>query len=157
MERQPESPAAQPATVPTDEVVLYDGNPALVPTVGMLVLAVLTLGLALLWLQWQRKSVHFRVTTQRVVIERGLLSKRMDQLDVYRIVDYTVEIPFGQRLVGTGNLILKSMDPTTPEVRLEALKTDVRGLYENLRRATELERQRRGVRVVDTEAHVAAT
>ena len=137
-----------------EEHVLFDGHPALFATAGQLVLAILTLGLAALVFAWRRKAIHYRVTTQRVVMETGVLSKRMDQLDVYRITDYSVEIPFGQRLMGTGNLVLKSMDPTTPEVRLLALKTDVRGLYENLRRATEIEKQRRGVRVVDNESHL---
>ena len=121
--------------------------------IGQVLLGIITLGIAVLVFSWKRKALHYRITTQRVVIEYGLFSKRMDQLDVYRIIDYTVDIPFGQRLVGTGNLILKSMDQTTPELRLIGLKTDVRGLYENLRRATELEKQRRGVRVVDAESH----
>ncbi|MBM4374721.1 MAG: PH domain-containing protein [Deltaproteobacteria bacterium] len=137
-----------------DEETLFDGHPARIATVGALLLSIATLGLALIVYELRRRSIHYRVTTQRIVIERGLFSRRMDQLDVYRITDYSVEVPFAQRLVGTGNLILRSMDPTTPEVRLDALKTDVRGLYENLRRATELEKQRRGVRVVDQEAHV---
>ena len=144
--------AVRPET-PRDEEVLFDGHPALFCSIGEVLLAVFTLGLAILVFSWKRQALHYRVTTQRIVVEKGFFSKRMEQLDVYRLIDYTVEIPFGQRLVGTGNLILKSMDQSTPEVRLTGLKTDVRGLYENLRRATELERQRRGVRVVDAESH----
>lgn len=146
-------PPSDQAPVLVEEEVLFDGYPALLPTLGAWAIAVLTVGLGVVYFALRRKSVHYRVTTQRIVIERGLLSKRMDQLDVYRITDYSVELPFAQRLVGTGNLVLKSMDPTTPEVRLEALATDVRGLYENLRRATEIEKQRRGVRVIDNETH----
>lgn len=146
-QHQPESNPSQ------EEAVLFDGHPALFCSFGQVLLGIITLGIAVLVFSWKRKALHYRITTQRVVIEYGLFSKRMDQLDVYRIIDYTVDIPFGQRLVGTGNLILKSMDQTTPELRLIGLKTDVRGLYENLRRATELEKQRRGVRVVDAESH----
>lgn len=137
-----------------DEETLFDGHPARIATVGALLLSIATLGLALIVYELRRRSIHYRVTTQRIVIERGVFSKRMDQLDVYRITDYAIEQPFSQRLLGTGNLILKSMDTTNPEIRIDAVKTDIRGLYENLRRATELERQRRGVRLVDSEAHL---
>ena len=80
-----------------------------------------------------------------------LFSKRMDQIDLYRVVDYVVERPFGQRLMGTGNLVLRTSDKTTPEVRLVGLKTDVVALYERLREATEAEKQHRAVRVLDIE------
>jgi hypothetical protein len=75
----------------------------------------------------------------------------MEQVDLYRISDYTVERPFGQRLVGTGNILLKTFDKTTPEVALGGLKTDVIALYEKLRAATEVDRKKRGVRMVDYE------
>ena len=85
------------------------------------------------------------------MIERGVFSKEMQQVDLYRVVDYVVERPLGQRMMGTGNLILEAMDKTTPEVRIEGIKTDVVELYEKLRKATEQEKQRRNVRVLEVE------
>ena len=114
-------------------------------------MAVLTLGLGMIYFALRRLGIHYRITNQRVVIERGLLSKRMDQIDIYRINDYVVERPFGQRLLGTGNLVLSAMDRSSPDIRLAHLKTDVLALYEQLRKATEREKRRRGVRVLDTE------
>ena len=87
----------------------------------------------------------------RIVVERGFFSKRMEQLDLYRIVDYVVERPFGQRMMGTGNIVLEAMDKTTPEVRIDGVKTDVVALYERLRYATEQAKKKRGVRVLDVE------
>ena len=80
-----------------------------------------------------------------------LLDKRLDQIDTYRIHDYVVERPFGQRLVGTGNLLLMTVDRTTPALRIDGIKADVVALYERLRQATEEEKRRRGVRVLDAE------
>jgi len=133
------------------EELLFSGHPAVVAGLGSLLLAILTLGISLL-VQWiQTRSTHYRITTQRIVIERGIFSKRMEQIDLYRILDYVVERPFGQRLLGTGNLLLEAMDKTTPTIRIDAVKTDVIALYERLRHATEQEKRRRGVRVVDAE------
>ncbi len=133
------------------EEILFDGHPAVLPTLGAWILSVLTLGLAALFYYARSRSKRYKLTTQRIVIESGLLSTRMDQIDTYRINDYVVERPFGQRLAGTGNLILSALDRTTPEVRIEGLKTDVTALYEQLRKATELQTARRGVRVLDTD------
>lgn len=121
------------------------------PTAWSVLLSVLTLGLALIYFALRAKSVRYRITTERVVVERGLLSKHMDQIDLYRINDYVVERPFGQRLAGTGNLILSAMDRSSPELRIEGIKTDVMALYEALRKATEEQKAKRGVRTVDTE------
>lgn len=133
------------------ERVLFEGHPAIVPSLGVLAVCVLTLGLATLYFWIRASSVRYKITTERLVIERGLFGKRMDQIDVYRINDYAVEIPFGQRVLGTGNLVITSMDKTNPHLTIANLKTDVRALYEQLRKATETEKRRRDVRVVDYE------
>jgi hypothetical protein len=54
-------------------------------------------------------------------------------------------------LLGTGNLLLKTFDKTTPQLDIRYIKTDVVALYELVRAATEAEKTRRGVRMVDYE------
>jgi uncharacterized membrane protein YdbT with pleckstrin-like domain len=132
-----------------EETLLYQGRGALVPSLGAWCLVILTAGLALVVYALRRLGRSYRITTQRIVLESGIFSKRMEQIDLYRITDFVVERPFGQRVVGNGNLLIRSMDPTTPEVRLSHLDTNVVELYEKLRNCTELEKQARGVRVVD--------
>jgi uncharacterized membrane protein YdbT with pleckstrin-like domain len=133
------------------EDVIFAGRPALVPGLGALLLVVATLGLWLLVLWLRSRATHYRITSQRIVIEEGVFSKRMEQVDLYRVVDYVVERPFSQRLLGTGNIVLEAMDKTTPEIRIRGVRTDVVALYERLRYATEQEKRRRGVRVLDVE------
>jgi hypothetical protein len=102
------------ATTASNEEVLFQGHPAVLPGMGAL-----------------------------------LLSKRLEQVDTYRIKDYVVERPLGQRLLGTGNIQLLTVDTTTPLVELRGLPTDVMALYERLRVAAEAERSARAVRVVE--------
>jgi hypothetical protein len=134
-----------------DEELLFSGRPALVQGLGGLLLAIVTLGISLLVAWVQTRGVHYKITSQRIVIEQGVFSKRMEQLDLYRVVDYVVERPFGQRVMGTGNIVLEAMDKTTPEIRIVGIKTDVMSLYEKLRYSTEQEKRKRGVRVLDVE------
>jgi len=134
------------------EITLYEGAPALLPSLWLWILAVITLGIAALVLYFRRDATVYRVTNQRIVISRGLFSKRMEQLDLYRIHDYVVEQPLGQRIVGTANLRLSTFDRSSPTVALDGLATDVPALYEKLRSAVELLKQQRGVRVIDNES-----
>ncbi len=133
------------------EQTLFEGQPALVHSLGALLLAIFTLGIAVIVFYFQRGGTSYRVTTQRIVIDRGIFSKKMEQIDLYRINDFSVDRPFGQRVLGTGNLKLVTFDKTSPVVQLDGLKTDVVGLYEVLRKAVEASKQQRGVRMIDYE------
>jgi uncharacterized membrane protein YdbT with pleckstrin-like domain len=134
------------------EEVLFEGRAALVPSFATLALSILTLGLWLIVRWFQTMGRTYRITTRRIVVETGVLSKKLEQIDLYRVADYTVERPFGQRIMGTGNLLLKTFDKTTPDLNVMAIKTDVVKLYESVRAATEADKARRGVRMVDYES-----
>src|SRR3954466_681114 len=145
----PELSAAAPEP---EEEVLFEGYGALLPSVGSLLLAIVTLGLWLLPSWWRSRSRRYRLTTKRVVVETGVLGKRLEQVDLYRVNDYTVVRPIGQRLLGTGNLVLRTLDRSSPVVAIEGIRTDVVALYERIRAATELEKARRGgIRVMELE------
>lgn len=133
------------------ESSLFEGRPAVLPGIAEVLVSILTLGLGALYFWIKSHATHYKVTTRRVIVERGILSKRLEQVDAYRIKDYVVDRPFGQRLLGTGNLLLHTMDQTTPSLQLHGLRTDVVALYEQLRAAAEAERSRRGVRLLDNE------
>ncbi len=146
------NPDALPNPAPLGpEQTLFEGNPALCPSIGAWLVCIFTLGFGCIYYFFRSRAVHYKITTQRVVIERGMFSKRMDQTDIYRINHFEVERPFGQRLVGTGNIILKAMDRSMPAVVIYGVKTDVMALYERLRTATEESKRAHGVRVLDNE------
>ena len=134
------------------EELFFEGRPAALGGVLALLITFLTAGLAFLFFYWPRTwGRRYRITSQRVVITSGLFSKRMDQIDLYRVVDFAVEKSFGQRLMGTGTIILEAMDKTTPELRIEGIRANVDSLYERMRAAAEIEKQRKGVRLMDVE------
>ncbi len=146
-------PNAAPAGVlaPGQEETFFEGHPAAIGSVGAVLLVILTAGLAAIYFWLRSLGTSYRITSQRVIVETGLFSKRVDQLDLYRIVDFVVERSFGQRIMGTGTLTIDSMDKTTPITRIEGIRTNVMGLYERVRAAAEAEKQRRNVRPMDIE------
>jgi len=148
----PSAPQPTAAVTETDEEVLFDGYAALLPSIGSVLLVIVTLGLYLIPAWWRSRSRHYRLTTRRVVVETGVLGKRLEQVDLYRVSDYTVVRPIGQRLLGTGDLVLRTLDRTSPVVVIKGVRTDVVALYERIRAATEQEKLRRGsVRVMEVE------
>jgi uncharacterized membrane protein YdbT with pleckstrin-like domain len=133
------------------EETLFEGHPAVLGSLSTLLLVIVTLGIWLLPAYLQSIAKTYRLTTKRIVVETGILGKRLEQIDLYRVSDYTVDRPFLQRVMGTGNLHLKTVDRTTPNLSVLGIKTDVVALYERLRLATEADKKARGVRMVDYE------
>src|SRR5882672_10810462 len=63
----------------------------------------------------------YEVTSERIKITTGLLSRHTQELELYRVRDYSLVEPFWLRLVGCGDVILATADRTTPNVVLHAV------------------------------------
>ena len=128
------------------ERMLFSGRPAALYSVGRWALAIVTLGIAALCYWLASLATRFEITTQRVRIERGVLSKSRQDTELYRIDDIVLEQPLGMRMLGHAVLYLRSTDRSTPEVRLYGVPS-LSDLGEKLRECALRERERRGVKV----------
>ena len=104
------------------------------------------LGIAIRWLS--ARSTVFELTTQRLRKTSGILSKKLDELELYRVKDSVLEQPFLLRLFSLGNITVISSDATLPELRMEAVPHAYEA-REKLRAAVEAERDRKRVRDVE--------
>lgn len=86
----------------------------------------------------------YRVTTERIEMETGWISKQIDNLDLFRIQDVRVKVSVFDRIVGIGNVIIVSSDDTDPVMLLKGIH-DPRGLYDKLKKETVKADRRRGV------------
>ena len=128
------------------ERTFFSGNPVALHSVGRWALTVITLGIAGLAYWLASRSTRFEITTQRVRIERGLLSKSTQDIELYRIDDIVIEQPIGMRMLGHGRLVLRSTDRSLPEVRIAGVP-DFSSLADQIREHALKERERRGVKV----------
>ena len=126
------------------ERTLFAGHPAPFFTLGQYVWAVLTIGIAALVYWMRARAVLFEVTTRRVKIETGILSKTKENLELFRIDHVTVEKPLGMRILGFGLVRLVTSDRSEGHVLLWGLR-DVEKLAEQIRESSLSERQRRGI------------
>jgi uncharacterized membrane protein YdbT with pleckstrin-like domain len=115
------------------EETLYKGCPAVVGSLGRLLICIGTLGLGYLWFWLREGNVKYLITNQRVVVERGIFNRITDAVELYRVDDVELSKPFGQRLLGTGNMTLVTSDRLQSVMVLRRLPLDVRELYEKLR------------------------
>ncbi len=129
-----------------DERILFKGHPAIIGSVTRLLISIFTLGIGAVWFWLRAMNTHYLITSQRIVIEKGLFSKNIETLEIYQVDDIHLEKPLGQRIMGTGNILLLTRDISAPKVVIERLPIDVRELYEQMRPCIQQARLRFHVR-----------
>lgn len=129
-----------------DEAEIFTGRPALCYSLGAYALAVGTLGLGLLYLWIRKHSIRYRITTQRLQIERGVFSRTLNNIELFRIDDYEILRPLSMRMVGHAELLLKTSDRNAGTVRIQGI-ADIEDIAEKIRMCVLREREARNVRV----------
>jgi uncharacterized membrane protein YdbT with pleckstrin-like domain len=105
---------------------------------------VITIGIAYIVYWFKSLSTTYQLTSQRVRIERGILSKAKDNIELFRIDDFVIHKPLGMRLVGHCRLSLLSSDNSLPVAVLYGVP-GLEQLADTLRECSLKERARRRV------------
>lgn len=103
---------------------------------------VLLAGVGLVWLAlagwygYRRLSVHYQLTTQRLIHEAGLLWRTVDRVELIDVDDVTYRQGPVERLLSVGTIVVTSSDRTTPELRLPGIDSvrEVADLIDDARR-----------------------
>lgn len=96
---------------------------------------------ALVWI-YRRLGIHYRLTTQRLFIERGLLKRTIDRIELIRINDITCEQGIFERMLGIGSIHIRSTDQTEPDFWMLGVEKarDVTSELDQARRAEQVRR-----------------
>jgi membrane protein YdbS with pleckstrin-like domain len=78
------------------------------------------------------RTTRYRLTNQRLVVEAGLLSRGMLEVDLRSVDDLAFHQGPVERLLGIGSVTVVSSDKTAPRLRLQGVK-DPRGVRELIR------------------------
>lgn len=111
------------------------------------------LPMPLLWMGWNFLTVRCRVyelTDERLRLYEGVLNQKIDELELYRVKDTTMNRPLWLRIFGLSSLHLDTSDRSHPKVEIEAIRGGDQ-LRETLRKQVEYWRDRKRVREVDFE------
>jgi uncharacterized membrane protein YdbT with pleckstrin-like domain len=157
----------------SEEQVFFRGSPSLATRFGALFLGVLVLiaclvgvflvqpplkyvlgGLAalaflyLLGVVLIVKATQYEVTSERIRIRTGLLTKRTEELELYRAMDTSLIEPLTMRMLGLGTIEIRTADASTPTVYLHAVRK-ARETREQIRKFIEECRDRKRVRMTE--------
>ena len=91
---------------------------------------------------------HYEITTGELKHTYGILHRRHDFIELYRIKDFQVDRPLIYRIFGLGNLRVYTSDKTSPVFRLIAIKKP-QEVYNILRERVEQNRRDKHVFEVD--------
>lgn len=95
-------------------------------------------------IMFYRNSIKFRVTTTVIEWERGVLSKRIDVLQLWRIRDVVYKQNLVDRILGIAHVEIVASDATTPDLEIVGLPAS-RQLFEQIRDSIEIQRQSKNV------------
>ena len=100
------------------------------------------------WLQNQCR--RYQVTTERIHLRQGVLARKTDELELYRVKDYVLLEPFFLRLFGLGDIVLSTTDDANSKLVIKAVP-DIQSLRDQIRKHVETCRTRKGVRIAELE------
>jgi len=123
---------------------LFTGHPAVVFSAWQWIFVVLTLGIALVYYWLKSLATTYEITSQRVRIERGILSKVKDSIELFRIDHFDLHKPLGMRLAGHCLMHLRSSDASFETVIVYGIP-NLEKLADTLRECSLRERTRRRV------------
>jgi membrane protein YdbS with pleckstrin-like domain len=121
-------------------IAVVAGAPVRYAVLGFLVLV------TIICLYYYLKSIntHYQITNQRMKLEKGLLSKKQESLELFRIDHFELRKPLGMRIVGQCALRLFSSDAELESFFIYGVP-NLEALADTLRDCQLRERTRRGI------------
>ena len=125
-------------------VMLGDQHNLAWPLGGGAIIALWVIVLAIYMVR--RLSVHYELTSQRFIHQRGILVRRTDRIEVIDIDDVSFTQGIVQRMLGVGTIQITSSDRSHPELRLMGIDqvATVSNMIDDVRRD---ERRRRSLHI----------
>jgi membrane protein YdbS with pleckstrin-like domain len=91
--------------------------------------------LILLFKAFKLKMIYYEVTADRIEWSRGILDRRVDNVDMFRVVDLKMRRSLLDCIFGVGTIALITTDKTDPVFEFEKVR-DCRYLYDVIKKAS---------------------
>jgi hypothetical protein len=128
-----QAPAAAPApAAPVQETLIWEGAPH-----GLLN-------------PIETHAIRWVLTTERLQIVRGILSRSTEEIELTRVRDVSMEQSLAQRALGIGTITLVGTDATAPMVVLHDVE-EPEQVKELIRQAVRDQRRRNRVRQIESD------
>ncbi|KOH44587.1 PH domain-containing protein [Sunxiuqinia dokdonensis] len=92
--------------------------------------------------------IRYEISSEELRYYSGILRRKHEFIELYRLKDYKIDRPLIYRLFGLGNLTIYTSDKTTPVFKMEAI-ANPKMIYKTLRDLVEENRREKHVFEVD--------
>ena len=118
---------------------------------GTLLLCLVGIGFVIILAKWFGNiGTTYEVTSERLLIRRGIINKSIDEIELYRVKDIRIDFSLINQWADIGTISILSSDETTGDVPLVIPHVDAaRRRREELRALVDAARQKRRVREID--------
>ena len=96
----------------------------------------------------QTRFTIYELTKSRLRLKNGIFSQKIEDTELYRVRDYSIDKPFLFRIFGLGHLKILTSDKTNPEIYLYAIP-NVEEFSNLFRNHVEIARKKSGTREID--------
>ncbi|WP_123659404.1 PH domain-containing protein [Salinisphaera japonica] len=97
---------------------------------------------------WSVQAIRYELTHERLRQSWGVLTRRGEEIELYRVEDTSPTAPLLYRLNGRGNVDVLSTDRSAATLTLRAIK-DHESIRNTIRERVEAMRRAKGVRLVE--------
>ena len=87
---------------------------------------------------------RYILTQEKLTIDTGFISRKEDEIRLYRVLDISLDRPLSQRIWGLGTIRLNTADKTAPEVSIRRIK-NAREIKDMLSEMVEKERDEKRI------------
>lgn len=151
----PPAPAAPHRTASTGERELWVGRPSQLTNLRTFVIGaafcwlVVPLGRAV-WRYLIVRTTRYQLTTERLRTTRGIISRHVEELELYRVKDTAFSQSVFERVFGLATVRITSSDHSTPTTTIDSVPAPIaEWVREVMRGCVEDLRTRKQVREVD--------
>ena len=132
-----------------EEKIIFKGSPSQVTNFGYYILcAILSfvgIGIIMFLVRFLKTMfTKIEITDERIIEQTGILSRKTEETELYRVKDIRLEEPFFLRMFGLSTILLVTSDRTSPIIKIHGVNKG-NDLRKELRAAVEARRDKKGV------------
>jgi len=109
-----------------------------------------------IFMVWWPNNAHYTLTNQRLKIRLGVLSKRTDEIELYRVKDVEYKAGLFERIWGIGTIRVISTQKTDQALIIKGIK-NAEQIREDIRKQVQLARRRFRTTELDVSNDAALT
>jgi membrane protein YdbS with pleckstrin-like domain len=95
----------------------------------------IAVGAMLFYKAWKVRMTHYEVSPDRIEYGEGIFDRKIDNLDMFRVVDIKLRRNIIDILVGVGTVTLTTTDKSHPEFEFKKIR-NCRELYDFIKKAS---------------------